>query len=393
MSFTKRRYWRWQGIDAPGHRQRGLLAASDRSQAHRCLTQQGITPISVRRFFCITTPCCSAVTLTQWLHQLQQLLAAGIALPQALSIIKHTVTAPSASLLTQNVQQALSQGHRFAEAVMRSPYASLPPIEQALLTAAEHNSELSLGISQLVARQQQRHQWQRQCRQQLRYPLTLVIASIGTLGVMMTMVVPRFAQLYAQSGHPLPWLTQGLIQLTSILTASIWPYVTIIGGLSAGWHWRHSARLVRAIAHVPIVATLYRHQLAIALVEQLQLNRHQAWQPITPSHTPLDALMHKLQSALATGTALSDVLCSCRSGSRPLFAIEIVHLLRIAEHTGHMDEVLAQARQLLEQRSERYRHALAAWLEPMLLLSLGLIIGTLMLSLYLPILDMKDVMT
>ena len=219
------------------------------------------------------------------------------------------------------------------------------------------------------------------------------MASIGTLGIMMTMVVPRFAQLYAQSGHPLPWLTQGLIQLTSILTASIWPYVTIIGGLSAGWHWRHSARLVRAIAHVPIVATLYRHQLAIALVEQLQLNRHQAWQPITPSHTPLDALMHKLQSALATGTALSDVLCSCRSGSRPLFAIEIVHLLRIAEHTGHMDEVLAQARQLLEQRSERYRHALAAWLEPMLLLSLGLIIGTLMLSLYLPILDMKDVMT
>lgn len=210
---------------------------------------------------------------------------------------------------------------------------------------------------------------------------------------MMKVVVPRFAQLYAQSGHPLPWLTQALIQVTSTLTASIWPHVVILCGLSAGWKWRHSAHLARVIAHVPIVATLCRHQLAIALIEQLQLNRHSAWQPTMPSLTPLDALMHTIHSALATGTALSDVLCSCRSGSRPLFANEIVHLLRIAEYTGHMDDVLVQTRQLLEQRSEHYRHALTAWLEPMLLLSLGLIIGTLMLSLYLPILDMKDVMT
>ena len=393
MSFTEHRYWLWRGIDATGHQQRGLLAAKDHKQAHQYLSQKGITPIRMRRFFCITTPCCSAVTLTQWLHQLQQLLTAGIALPQALSIIERIVTAPSASLLTQYVQQALGQGHRFTEAIQCSPYARLPPIEQALLTTAEHSSELRVGIAQLVTRRQQRHEWQRQYRQQLRYPLTLVVAGIGTLAVMMKMVVPRFAQLYAQSGHPLPWLTQALIQLTSTMTASIWPYVVIISALGAGWYCRHSTHLVRIITHVPVVATLYRHQLAIALIEQLQLNCHMAWQPTIPSHTPLDALMHTLHRALATGAALSDVLCSCRSGSRPLFANEIVHLLRIAEHTGHMDDVLAQARQLLEQRSEHYRHALTAWLEPLLLLSLGLIIGALMLSLYLPILDMKDVMT
>lgn len=396
FSSKRTSYWKWQGIDPAGLHHRGIIAATNRQQANSYLHSHDITPVALRRFWTIGTPCCSATALTEWLMHLQQLLTVGISLPQALQVMEQAAATPCAMLLTQQVRHTLNQGHSLSTILEHTPYAHLPPIELGLLATAEQQSALQQGLSHLTQRRRHQHQWQQRCRQQLRYPLILVTAGLGMMALMMKMVVPRFTQLYQQSGHPLPMLTQGLVRLTHALTYSVWPYAAIGILLLLGWHYRHHPYATKIAAHLPIVATLHRHQLGIVLLEQFALKRHMitAHAPtITPSsHHPTDRMMQQLQQALAGGAPLSHVMSSCHSGSRPLFAKDIIHLLRIAEQTGQMDDVLKQASQLLEQRSEHYRLTLTAWLEPLLLSCLGIVIGTLMLSLYLPILDMKDVM-
>ena len=395
-SARRPRYWQWQGIDAEGQRQRGLIEAADRRQARDSLHQQSIAPIIIRRFITFGTPCCSSTALTQWMRQLQQLLAADIGLPQALQVMAQMASSPATQLLTHQVHHTLAQGESLASALKATSHAHMPPIELTLLATAEQESVLDHGLRQLVERRQRQHDWQQRCRQQMRYPLTLIVAGLGTLTLMMKMVVPRFAQLYQQSGHALPLLTRGLITLTHALTSSAWPYAVLVALAVVSWRSRHHPYIARISAHLPVIATLQRYRLGIALLEQLLLMRQTRRQPpllaMPASQQPLDVLTHHLQHALAAGASLSHVLSSCRSGSRPLFAKDVIHLLRIAEHTGQMDDVLEQASQLIAQRSEHYRQTLTAWLEPILLSCLGLVIGTLMLSLYLPILDMKDVM-
>lgn len=396
FSARHQRYWQWKGVDSTGQPQKGIITASTLSQAKIYLHQHGIVPITVRRFFSFGTPCCSAKGLTQWLSHLQQLLTAGLSLNHSLSVMIQVTTTPSTLLLTQQTQQALTQGRCFSDVLQRTRHAYLTPLECALLATAEQQSALIQGLAQLIDHRQHQHAWQQQYRQQMRYPLTLIAASIGTLALMMTLVVPRFAQLYQQAGRPLPMLTRRLIQLTDIITASGWPYLALAFLLAAGWHWRHHYRITSIIIRLPLLATLHRHQLGLALLEQLLLMRQspdiQKSSTRTTTQHPLTALTYKLRHALAAGTPLSHVMSSCRSGSRPLFAKDVIHLLRIGEQTGQMDDLLKQACRLLEQHSEHYRHTLTTWLEPLLLFGLGLVIGALMLSLYLPILDMKDVM-
>lgn len=397
FSANHQRYWQWEGIDDTGQRQQGIITASSLQQAKAYLHQHNVIPVTVRRFLSFSTPCCSAKVLTQWLSHLQQLLSAGLSLRHALSVMMQVTTTPCTSLLTQQVQRALSEGRCFSDTLQHTPHAHLTPIECALLATAEQQSVLRQGLAQLIEHRQHQHAWQQQYRQQMRYPLTLIAAGIGTLALMMTLVVPRFAQLYQQSGRPLPGLTRGLIQFTNIFTASGWPYLALTFLLAAGWHWRHHYRIATITARLPLLATLHRHQLGLTLLEQLllmrQLHGQQHSRVESPAHHPLAALTHQLHNALAAGTPLSHVMSSCRSGSRPLFSKDVIHLLRIGEQTGQMDDLLKQACRLLEQHSEHYQRTITTWLEPLLLSGLGLVIGVLMLSLYLPILDMKDVMT
>lgn len=393
FSTKHQRYWQWQGIDEEGQQRKGVIAAPDRQQAQAYLGRHDIIMLTLRRFLVLSPPQCSATALTEWLGHLQQLLAAGISVSQALQVLLQAPENPARLLLGQNLRDALSLGHSLSESLRLTPYAYLSPIEHSLLSAAEQGSALPEGLLQLTRQRQHRQQWHHRCRQQLRYPLTLLVLGVACIMLMMNMVVPRFALLYQQSGHSLPFLTRGLVQVSAALTASLIPYAALGIAIWCCWHWRHHPRMQVIITHLPIIASLKRHQLGIALIERLQFSRH-TWGS-SSSSDPLDSvgtLSQQIQQALEAGSPLSHVLCSCHSGSRPLFAKDIIHLIRIAERTGRMDDVLKQISQLLEQRSEHYHHALTAWLEPLLLACLGLIIGALMLSLYLPILDMKDVM-
>lgn len=391
--IRRQQYWQWQGLDSEGQQQKGVIAASNRQQAHAYLHHHAIVILTLRRFWVLSTPHCSAAVLTEWLSHLQQLLAAGIPVSQSLHVLLQIPDNHARLLLTQNLRDALSLGHSLSESLRLTPYAYLSPVEHSLLNTAEQDSALPEGLLQLTKQRQHRQQWLRHCRQQLRYPLTLLGLGIACVILMMNMIVPRFALLYQQSGHPLPLLTQQLIQANRLLTASPLPYIVLAAMAWSGWHWRHHPRVQNIIARLPIIASLRRHQLGLALIERLKFSRHiPAASPHQHPQDSVEFLSQQIQHALEAGSSLSHVLCSCRSGSRPLFAKDIIYLIRIAEQTGRMDEVLKQTSQLLEQRSEHYHRTLAAWLEPLLLASLGLVIGALMLSLYLPILDMKDVM-
>ena len=90
---------------------------------------------------------------------------------------------------------------------------------------------------------------------------------------------------------------------------------------------------------------------------------------------------------------MSRIAAGCRSGRYALFPEDIVHLMTLAEHTGQIDALMHTACQLLEDHLARYLERLTVWLEPALLAAMGTLVGLLMVSLYLPLLEMKELIT
>ena len=386
--------WQWSGIDTSGLQRSGIIAASTRASAHQWLVNDNIAPLKLKRYLSIRIPRCSALQLTLWLEHLHRLTAAAIALPQALALLQHTLTAKGHMLLTQHIRDAVAQGLRLSTALNHSPFTTFPSLDMAWLEAAERASALQDGLKRLVEQRQRQHQWARRCQQQLRYPLLLLVAGLGTLWLMMTMVIPGFAQLYSQSGQPLPLLTRGLIQLADGIAAAGVPLS--IGTLVASgcvWRWRHHARLVSMAAYIPIAAHLRRHRLAMALLECLSLSR--TGTPYSPPGTAcdLDRLLQKVRHEQMNGAPMSRIAAGCRSGRYALFPEDIVHLMTLAEHTGQIDALMHTACQLLEDHLARYLERLTVWLEPALLAAMGTLVGLLMVSLYLPLLEMKELIT
>lgn len=390
----RRRYWHWSGIDTAGRACRGFLEASNRKEVHLRLLEDGVTPLKVQCHRSIGTPRCSASQLTTWLSHLHQMLEASITLSQALKLLQYTLQASALMLLTQQVRAVVARGSALSEALERSPHAYCPPLDSALLSAAERSSDLLQGLYRLVENRQRRQHWARACQHQLRYPTVLMIAGMATLWLMMAMVVPGFAQLYAQSRHSLPMLTRGTIALANALNVLALPLGggTVITLMLIRWHRSHPF-IARAESMLPILSHLKRLQLSIALLECLSLSRSGNTALLFDRASILDGLLKKIQLGMAAGTPLSVIAGSCQYGHRPLFPVEVIHLMSIAERTGRMDVLIEDARGMLEHRTTHYLTQLTGWLEPLLLAMIGGLVGLLMLSIYLPLLDMKELMT
>lgn len=228
------------------------------------------------------------------------------------------------------------------------------------------------------------------------YPLTVLTVGLGIALATVLWIVPRFESLYAEllDGHSLPWLTRQLLTVVDVLRGSLhggglWLLAGVLGAgtlaqrnrgcrlvcarladrLPLIGDWRRSLRSSRFCLEL---ASLLRNR--VRPVDALEQMRGRSVSPAW------DALLDGAQQALRTGRSLAGSL-QRRSWLQP----EAVALMAAGEAGGDLVRQLEQAGQWARRRQERATDRIAAWVEPLLISLLSLVMGTVALALFLPL--------
>ncbi|MCZ4059281.1 protein transport protein HofC [Pantoea sp. LMR881] len=392
--------YNWQAVDNKGELQNGNGLAPDADCLLSQLTERDLLPVSWKREKVYRPRDWKWQQKIDLIRQLATLLKAGLPLSEGLTLLAEGHPHSGWRTLLLTLQQRVLAGEPFSQAMRHWPDI-FPPLYSALMEVGELTGQLDVCCGQL-AQQQARQQflWNKVIKA-LRYPLFILLIAIIVSCGMLLFVLPEFVSVYAAFDAPLPAFTAAVIQLSQGLQAWGVTLALIMILMLYGWqqlrrhstHWqRHEQRL---LLHLPVVAGLWRgSQLAqiytlLQLTQQAGLTLLQGLQAVQVTLSSLvwrDAIV-ALQQHIAEGKPLHQALTD-----HPLFSPLCYQLIRVGEEAGTLDTMLARLAEWHEEQTLTRADSLAASLEPMMMVVIGGIVGTLVIAMYLPVFGLGEAM-
>ncbi|MBL7635001.1 protein transport protein HofC [Atlantibacter hermannii] len=397
--MNERRLWQWSGLNDEGAPCGGLFWAADRPTALQQLYQQNIWPLKLKRHS-VARQYWNLTYKIHFIRQLATLLQAGIALPQGLSMLAEQHSRLQWQALLWELAQQVTQGVPFSEALKAWPRV-FSPLFIALIRTGEITGKLDECCQRLAAQQEEQQALRKKVVKALRYPgIIFVMALLVTIG-MAGFVLPEFAAIYRAFNAPLPALTQGVMAFSAFITGSGHWLALLTGALigvvlrcrrNPNWQWQEQNLLLR----LPLVGELVRGQrlsqiyTILAMTQQAGLPLLQGLEAVVQTlESPfwrqmLERIMQKIADGVPFWKTLEE-----EKGFTPLCR----QLIYTAEETGSMDLMLARLAHWHTGQTHERADSLSSTLEPLMMVVIGLIVGTLVIAMYLPVFQMGDAMS
>lgn len=388
----------WKARDRFQRLQRGKTLAENRSVLENRLLQQGFSQIRISRNFVLPRSPNTEV-VTQFLTQLSLLLKSHIPLKNALNMLLENCTQISLYLPLKRVINDLESGYAFSQALSHQANL-LPPQAIQLIKMGESSGQLSLILSNLAENRAKSEKLAKKVKKILFYPLLILTISLSLSLLLLIFIVPKFAELYANKGQSLPFITQILFDCANILQQhglflgmSI-PFLIL--GLVLLYQKTAWLRLLKwhLLSVLPVLGEIIRYNRTVffcqntALMLNAQLRLDTILDVFISQHQHDPILANELRFALK----LLNQGYRLNEGLTPhLFNNEVIQMIAIAERSGHLAEMLEHISEMYQQKLDYQVDIMAQLLEPVLMLIMGMIVGIIMLGLYLPIFDMGNI--
>jgi type IV pilus assembly protein PilC len=329
--------------------------------------------------------------LTDFCFQLAQLLGAGIPLLSALEDLAHGLDNPPARLLAGRVAARVRQGQPVSRA-MAGETACFDPVFIGLVQAGEASGQLPVVLERLHQSLSRQDALRAQTQRLLLYP-AIAATVVGTASLFLIhFLVPQIRAFLIDSGHSIPWMTQALFTLSDTLAQpqALLGSSMVFSLLLGGWLRSRQGRrqIDRLTLQLPIVGPLRLKVISTRLADSFAL-LYAAGIPV------LDALRHlqqlsgsphvantlgQVRQRIENGTPLSQAFAS--SG---LFSPLLIRMLQIGEHTGQLDLALGNLADRQRRELDLTLAKVQTLIEPAMTISLGLVLGWIMLALLQPI--------
>ncbi|MFG6489840.1 type II secretion system F family protein [Roseateles sp. BYS78W] len=331
----------------------------------------------------------------QFAQQLAVLLRAGIPLLEALQTLQSQDNPPAVTAALAGVVERVQLGESFSTAL-----ASQPQAFDTLFVAVVEASERSGQVEQALFEQASYLAWAEQLRGKLVaaaiYPTMLITAGTAVVLFLLVFVVPRFAGLLDGVGGELPVASKVLIAVGSFSGAHPVALLSIAAALIAlpVFAWQRGLReaVQSRLWKLPLIGPKL-HLLALAQLYRCLAMLLLAGVPIVPAlvnargvaAAHLRAALDRATDSVRLGERLS--ACLQREG---LATPVSLRMLRVGEHSGELGAMLAQAAGFYDEELTRLSDLVTRLVNPVLMLLMGLVIGTVVVLMYLPIFQLVD---
>jgi type IV pilus assembly protein PilC len=323
--------------------------------------------------------------------ELAALLRAGLPLLQSLDLLLERRAHPAFRSVLGEVRERVKAGEDLSDAFAH--YGDLfPPLYSASLKAGERSGELETVIRRFVRYLELVLQARRKAISALVYPAVLVALSVGMIAVMSLYVIPRFEDFYDALDVELPLLTRAVLSTSLFVRRHVLELALLIAAAvyAARWWSRTSAgRLVidRFKLRIPLVGPIL-HRFAVSEFTRSLSTLLAGGIPLVPSlevstravgNRFVRSRLEPAATQIREGRAFHEAMSS--SGVVTDIAIDMI---KVGESTGALADMLNEVSNFLDEEVETRVERILTLVEPVMLVVMGAVIGTLLVAMYLP---------
>ncbi len=391
----------WEGKTRQGTVQKGELAANNKEEVLSLLRKQNILPIAVNakpreiklKFGQPKVTDKDIVILTR---QLATMIDAGLPLVQCLDILgSQTENKTLASVVTQ-VRTDVESGATFADALKKHPKV-FDNLYVNMVAAGEAGGILDTILQRLATYMEKFAKIKRQIKSAMIYPAVILFVAVSVVALLLVIVVPMLANMFAESGQALPLPTRIVIAVSNFLKGwgGLGLLVAAVGGFVGLKQFRkteNGLRMTDAFAlKVPVAGSLIQ-RVAVAKFTRTLGTLLTSGVPIlegllivsrTAGNKVVEESVLATRQSVSEGKTLAEPLSKAK-----VFPAMVVQMIAVGEATGALDNMLNKIADFYDDEVDSAVAALTSMLEPILMIFLGTTVGFVIVAMYMPIFQM-----
>jgi type IV pilus assembly protein PilC len=388
----------WSGKNRVGQTQEGVLLADSRDAAVATLRRQQISVTSIRekgrevRLLPRLPRGIAQKRIAIFTRQFSVMLDAGLPLVQCLEILGEQEENPAFAQIIDKVRNDVESGSTLAVAMGRHPKA-FDNLYVNMIAAGEAGGILDIILQRLSTYIEKVVRLKGQVKSALIYPVAVIVIAVGIVWLILWKVIPVFQQLLESVGGELPLITAVVVGASNFLGRyTLWVVLVMVaaGILISRYYKTYRGRRVidGMLLRVPIIGMLLR-KIAVARFCQTLATLTASGVPIldgleitarTSGNAIVEDAVMAVRKAVEEGRTLSAPL-----GETKVFPPMVVQMINVGEQTGALDQMLQKIAEFYEEEVDTAVAGLTKLIEPLLIVVLGGIIGTIVAAMYLPL--------
>jgi type IV pilus assembly protein PilC len=387
----------WKGKNRFGAFQEGILIADTRDAAVATLRRQNVQLTSIRekgkeiRLLPKMPLGIKQKRVAIFTRQFSVMLDAGLPLVQCLEILGEQEEDRNFREIIQQVRTDVESGSSLADSMRKHPKA-FNNLYVSMIAAGEAGGILDIILQRLATYIEKVVRLNAQVKSALIYPVTIIVIAVGVVAIILWKVIPVFAQLFAGLGGELPFLTRMVVGASNFLVryfVFIALAFVLIWFAFRRWYKTESGRRVvdGFMLKLPVVGMLIR-KIAVARFCRTLATLTSSGVPIldgleitarTSGNAIVEDAIMAVRKAVEEGKTISAPLAETK-----VFPPMVVQMVNVGEQTGALDQMLSKIADFYEEEVDTAVAGLMKLLEPVMIVILGGIIGTIVTAMYLP---------
>jgi len=387
--------------DRQGNIKTGSLEADNEGAVSQKLREMGYFVISVeeeraglaKREIHLLKPRVKSKDITVFTRQFATMINAGLPLVKCLSILAEQTESPLLTEVIEDVRHEVEMGKSLSEAMSKHPQV-FKELYTSMVKAGEVGGVLDDVLLRIAATLENEDEIRRRIKSAMTYPVAMLAISLLLLVAMLIFVVPIFERMFRDMGATLPLLTRVIVSISNFLVS--WKgallILVLIGGVVLLTRWIRTPAGRRQIDTVklklPVFGSLF-HKMSLSRFSRTLGTLVASGVPIlqaleitskTVGNVLVAEAVDNVRAGVKEGESIARPL-----GQSPLFPPMVTQMLAIGEETGALDTMLNKVSDFYDSEVSATVEALTSLLEPLMIVFLGVIVGTIVISLYMPI--------
>lgn len=390
----------WKGRDRAGRPQSGILVADNKEAVLSVLRRQQVVPLTVKeKGKEIALPKIrrgiDEKALAVFTRQFSVMIDAGLPLVQCLQILGEQQENKAFQRIILQVREDVESGSSLANALKKHPQA-FGDLYVNMVAAGEAGGILDTILQRLATYIEKAARLKAQVKSAMIYPAAVIAIATLVVYVILWKVIPVFASLFASLGADLPLPTRIVVALSKFVGRFWWLILMlVVAGIIAvrRYYATPQGKLVidRILLKTPVLGLVLR-KIAVArfcrtlgtllsagvpVLEALEITAR------TSGNAVIEQAILEVRKAVEEGKTMAEPLKTCGQ-----FPPMVVQMISVGETTGALDSMLAKIAEFYEEEVDIAVAGMMKLIEPIMIMFLGIVIGGIVISMYLPMFDL-----
>lgn len=329
-------------------------------------------------------------------RQLSTLIDSGLPLLRSLNVLGEQTESPNLKVQIKDIAQSVQGGSTFSDALAKHP-RTFNKLYVNMIKAGETGGVLEVVLARLAEFSEKEQAVRAKVRGAMVYPALVILVGVGVVLFLTIAIIPTFVSMFTEINLTLPLPTRIMMAASNFLRGFWWMILLAILALITiyrMWVRKERGRYQsdRIKLRIPILGDLMKKSAisrfartlgtlitsGVPILQALLIVRD------TAGNEVISRAMVAVHNSIREGESIAGPL-----GKSPVFPPMVVHMIAVGEETGALDNMLIKVSDAYDREVDTMVAALTSVLEPILILGMGIVVGFIVISMYLPIFQMS----